>query len=168
MKITFIRHAESTHNKDRNCNQFNPGITSKAKDICIDRKKQFKDIDLVITSSLERCLETTDLLFRERSILVFATDLVRPLDFDQPCNQREDSFDEVKYEDSINFKFVEEIENIPNVRKYVLDQLLYDLSKLKIFKNIGIVTHNSFINLYRDIPIEFDYLDRYTIDILND
>ena len=73
MKIYLIRHAQAVHNITGNTALFDPDITDLGKQQCINKKEIYTDVNMVLSSTATRTLQTTSLLF---DIPVYATDLL--------------------------------------------------------------------------------------------
>jgi len=89
MKIYFIRHAQAEHNVNHNINYFDPPITSLGQQQCQNKKHLYKDVDVVLTSTSTRALQTTLTLFEEYKNK-YATDLLLEYNTGVPCNCRHD------------------------------------------------------------------------------
>lgn len=85
MKIYLIRHAQAVHNITGNTALFDPDITDLGKQQCINKKEIYTDVNMVLSSTATRTLQTTSLLF---DIPVYATDLLLEYNTGVNCNSR--------------------------------------------------------------------------------
>ena len=88
MKVYLIRHAEATHNVNNNYGIFDPQLTPKgiqqSKDKSTNNDLQY--VNLVISSTAHRTLETAKYIFPNKSI--YATDLLLEYNTGVNCNKR--------------------------------------------------------------------------------
>lgn len=125
---------------------------------------EIRDIDLVLTSSLMRCLQTTNNIFKDIDVPIFALDIIKEYPQGlQTCNRRSD-IDSLKHMfPKINFSFIEHNEDIlwNHQKEETLDELNIRIETLNDFlngideTNIAIVSHSSFICQYKDKKIAF-------------
>jgi broad specificity phosphatase PhoE len=86
MKIYLIRHAQAMHNVTGNTGLLDPEITELGKQQCLNKKENYLDVNMVISSTATRTLQTTSLLFK--NIPTFATDLLLEYNTGASCNCR--------------------------------------------------------------------------------
>ena len=120
------------------------------------------DIDLVLTSSLMRCLQTTDNIFKDINVPIIALDIIK--EFPQglhTCNRRSDIDSLKPMFPKIDFSYIESNYDTMwmNDREETLDELNLRIETFNHFlngrdeKNIAIVSHSSFIGQYKDKKI---------------
>ena len=110
MKIYLIRHAQAIHNVTGNTGLLDPEITELGKQQCFDKKENYLDVNMVISSTATRTLQTTSLLFND--IPIFGTDLLLEYNTGASCNCRLSlSEKKIQYQ-NINFEkyLVEELQ----------------------------------------------------------
>lgn len=125
---------------------------------------KLKDIDLVLTSSLSRCLQTTYNIFDDKEIPIIALDILKEFPQGlQTCNRRSDidilkplypkiDFSNITHNEDINWN-----EN----REETIDELNERIDSLKLFlknrceKNVAIVGHSSFFGQLKDNKISY-------------
>ena len=123
---------------------------------------EIKNIDLVLTSPLLRCLQTTDNIFKDINVPIIALDIIKEFPQGlQTCNRRSDIDSLKPMFPKIYFSFIEHNEDIlwnPQ-REETLDELNLRIDTFNHFlngrdeKNIAIVSHSSFIGQYKDKKI---------------
>lgn len=86
MKIYLIRHAQALHNVTGNTGLLDPEITELGRKQCLNKKENYSDVNMVISSTATRTLQTTSILFNE--VNVFATDLLLEYNTGASCNCR--------------------------------------------------------------------------------
>lgn len=165
MEIVFIRHGQAQHNREYELigekayydikNKYS-SLTEKGINQSLKRSKDedLKDIQLVLTSSLPRALETTNLIFNSQEVAVIVTDILRENDYEHICNSRR-NISEIKneYPDyEIQYVYGEEdnLENILNLsseRIIAFEKLLNSLY-MEGLNKIAIVSHNDFITSF--------------------
>jgi len=168
--LYFIRHGMAVHNVLSK--KYGSGVFySKYYQDCLlvpEGKKQSKllglqwqhksDIQLVITSPLKRCLETTHLIFSENKIPVIVLDeCIEYPQGQQYCNKRSTKNElEVLYPHYFFHNLVNVDINWHRLHNESLDELEKRIKKFNDFlynrpeRNIAIVTHTNFINLYKN------------------
>ena len=166
MKVTFFRHGEAEHNKEyesRGVNAYTD-ISLKFSNLTengiFQARARSKDHDIdefqiVITSSLPRALQTTNIMFGESdSVFIAVCDYCRELDMGHVCNSRRRKSEiEEEYPD-INTDYLSEEEDVNIGKKYEyinsfrkMKEIFRELSHIGI-KKIAVVTHNDFISRY--------------------
>lgn len=88
MKVYLIRHAQAQHNVSGNTGHFDPEITELGRQQCAENKHRYRDVNMILTSTATRTLQTTSQLFT--NISVHATDLLLEYNTGASCNQRHD------------------------------------------------------------------------------
>jgi len=167
-RLFCIRHGEGWHNVNFGLfgrkayydkEGMDPNLTEKgikqAKDLGVQWKEK-NDIELIITSPLTRCIETTKNIFGPvTNIPIISVDFVReyPASLQYSNRRKNRKVLEEKYKD---IKFVNLIGNEDilwdNNNKYeTLEQLNYRTKKFENFvlnlkeKNIALVSHSTFL-----------------------
>lgn len=74
MKIYLIRHAQAVHNVTGNTGLLDPEITELGKQQSLNKKEDYLDVNMVLSSTFTRTLQTTSILFD--NIPIFGTDLL--------------------------------------------------------------------------------------------
>ena len=123
---------------------------------------EIRNIDLVLTSPLMRCLQTTENIFKDIDVPIIAIDIIKEFPQGlQTCNRRSDIDSLKPMFPKIDFSFIEHNEDIlwnPQ-REETLDELNLRIETFNHFlngrdeKNIAIVSHSSFIGQYKDKKI---------------
>jgi len=165
-RIFLIRHGEGFHNVNYHIfgrkayyieRHMDPKLTSKGKDQALELGETWldkEDIELVISSSLTRCLETTSNIFKDMNVPIIANENIREFPMGlQYSNKRRDKWILQKEFPHISFNDVlsssDEIWN--NERYETLDELnerkrkTLEFIKNRPEKNIALVSHSSFI-----------------------
>jgi broad specificity phosphatase PhoE len=149
MDIYFIRHGESSGNKEKKIQGSSESLTKKGKKQIKELKDKFDkiDLDLVFSSDLVRCLETTNILFKDKDIPIIYSSTLREKnngDFEGG------KIDEIDWTEVNSKPFVKR--RIPNgetlleVKKRA-DDFLYLLSKINL-KKIAIVSHGTIMRMF--------------------
>lgn len=89
IKLYIMRHAESISNvAPDGTSIYDPELTMKGIEQAKHAREFFvrEQVDVVICSSLTRCLQTASLVFHDKK--VFATDILRETVTGVPCNSR--------------------------------------------------------------------------------
>ena len=86
MKLYLIRHAQAVHNVTGNTGLLDPEITELGKQQCIAKKGNYSDVNMVLSSTATRTLQTTSILFDD--VPMFATDLLLEYNTGASCNCR--------------------------------------------------------------------------------
>ncbi len=86
MKIYLIRHAQAVHNVTGNTGLLDPEITELGKQQCLRKKENYLDVNMVLSSTSTRTLQTTSILFD--NIPIFGTDLLLEYNTGASCNSR--------------------------------------------------------------------------------
>ena len=148
MEITFIRHGEAEHNVkysqygedayfDINLKIQNLQIMVLIKLIERSLDIDLEEFDIVITSSLERSLQTTDIIFGNKDILIMVSDLVRENNLNHPCNSRDDKKTICEKYPYFNVSLIDDFDDISSYKNTVdyrvenLNNLLKNLKKYK-------------------------------------
>lgn len=123
---------------------------------------EIRNIDLVLTSPLMRCLQTSENIFKDIDVPIIAIDIIKEFPQGlQTCNRRSDIDSLKPMFPKIDFSFIEHNEDIlwnPQ-REETLDELNLRIETFNHFlngrdeKNIAIVSHSSFIGQYKDKKI---------------
>lgn len=120
------------------------------------------NIELVLTSSLSRCLQTTYNIFHDTNIPILALDLLKEYPEGlQTCNRRSDVDILKPLYPKIDFSNITNNEDISwrEDREETIDELNKRINLLKEFlqnrseKNIAIVGHSSFFGQFKDNKI---------------
>ncbi len=173
--IYLIRHGMAQHNT-----LFNKyGVNIFYNPYYLDTKlveeghKQSKDlknskilnnIDLVLTSSLSRCLQTTYNIFSEKNIPIIALDILKEYPQGlQTCNRRSDIDILIPLYPQIDFSNIIHNEDIlwNEKKEETIDELNKRIKTFKNFlknrseKNIAIVGHSSFFGQFKDNKISY-------------
>lgn len=99
MEVTFIRHGEAEHNvafcERGEAVYFDPdlrnsGLTERGIDQSIKRSMDIdiSEFQVVLTSPLPRCLQTTSIIFRDSDAGIFVIESLRENDLTHICNLR--------------------------------------------------------------------------------
>ena len=166
-RLFCIRHGEGWHNVNFHLlgkkayyekEGMDPNLTEKgikqAQDLGIQWKEK-KDIELIITSPLTRCIETTKNIFGDTDIPIISVDFVReyPASLQYSNRRQNKKVLEEKYK-NINFLNLVGNEDImwDSHNKYeTLEQLNYRTKQFERFvlkleeKNIALVSHSTFL-----------------------
>lgn len=160
--IVFIRHGNAEHNVgfeeygheayyDEKYKYSQ--LTNKGEKETLDLKSKLKDLnfkfDLVLSSPLDRCIQTTNILFPHTNNIV-SCDLMRENNYDHPCNGRrlkselEILYPRIKFNiDEYDYNY---LKNIDDVQERIDE--LHDYLDKNNFKTICVVSHHSFIKEY--------------------
>lgn len=180
MEVTFFRHGESEHNiafeKVGESAYHDPSLifsslTKKGRVQAL--RKSFgldiKNFQAVITSSLPRALQTTNILFDTSETTVLVSDIVRENNLEHVCNSRKNASEiKAKYSE-FDISCLSEIDNLEGDhnklenRIKALKRILKSLFDDNIRK-IAIVSHNDFIKEFLGINYDISHCGR--IDIL--
>jgi len=149
MDIYFIRHGESLGNVEKRIQDFSEPLTNKGKKYTRILKEKLDkiDFDLIFSSDMVRCLETTDILFKDKDIPIIYSKTLGEKNNGDFEGQK---IDEIDWAEVNSKPFVER--RIPNGEtllelKKRADDFLYLLSKLNLNK-IAIVSHGSIIRMF--------------------
>jgi len=156
MKFTFVRHGFAHHNQGfleegevayRSDKYRNSYLTERGKEQA--RSAKIPDFDLVFSSPLTRCIETTRILVGDQATVYLCDGLIEtqgPF----PCNHRESLADiEVTYKNT-NSEFLsdqytpredEETIDEMKIRAYDFLNIIKEFSKIKGARSVLIVTH---------------------------
>jgi len=165
-RIFLIRHGEGFHNVNYHLfgkgayyveKYMDPKLTNKGKDQALELGETWigkEEIDLIITSPLTRCLETTTNIFKDMSVPIIANENIREFPMGlQYSNKRRDKwilqneFPHISFNDVLSSS--DEIWN--NKRYETMDELnerkrkTLEFIKHRPEKNIALVSHSSFI-----------------------
>lgn len=103
MKIYLIRHAQAMHNVTGNTGLLDPEITELGKQQCQKKKENYSDVNMVISSTATRTLQTTSILFNNVDVPIFATDLLLEYNTGASCNCRHSLSDKKFQYSNIDF-----------------------------------------------------------------
>lgn len=156
MKIYVVRHGETIENAN-NClvGRINSSLTENGIEQAKKLRKYFEDkkIDLIISSPLDRCKQTAQLISNKIPI-IYSDDLLGR-DHGEFTGMPRDSinFDEYwNYYKDIKYKKAESVKTLYNR----VAKLIEDLKKKYDDKNIIIVTHSGIIRVlyyyFKGIP----------------
>ncbi len=156
MKIYVVRHGETIENAN-NClvGRINSSLTENGIEQAKKLRKYFEDkkIDLIISSPLDRCKQTAQLISNKIPI-IYSDDLLGR-DHGEFTGMPRDSinFDEYwNYYKDIKYKNAESVKTLYNR----VAKLIEDLKKKYDDKNIIIVTHSGIIRVlyyyFKGIP----------------
>lgn len=87
MKIYLIRHGQAIHNLSGNVGILDPELTDLGYKQCEKYKPQYFDVDMVISSTSQRALQTARQLF---DCKIYATDLLLEYNTSVACNKHVD------------------------------------------------------------------------------
>lgn len=170
--VIFVRHGQAEHNvafdeygeeayyDDKYTYS---SLTTIGKEQALELRTKLKEIDFdfVLTSPLDRCIQTTNILFPNLNNIV-SNDLVRENDYNHPCNGRrlkselEKLYKRIKFDiNEYDVKFLKKVDDV----KDRIDELDIYLEKNN-FKTICIISHHSFIKKF--------FKDKYDKDVILD
>lgn len=172
-KLYLIRHGISQHNVLFNKfgkkifydeRYYDTNLTKKGHEQSLKLGTQlklnnYKDIDLILTSSLTRCLETTYNIFKDCDKPIIALDILKEYPQGlQTCNKRDYKANLIEKFPLIDFSFIKDNKDLMwnEKREETLEELVERIRYLNKFiysrpeKNIAIVSHNSFLGQYKD------------------
>lgn len=178
MKVTYFRHGHSFHNevfektRDENC-FFDPkltysSLTEEGRKECAKRALDIdlEDFQVVLTSSLPRTLQTTEILFGDKNVLIMVTDLLRENDLEHTCNTRED-LSKIKekyphFDTSLMYSEKDDLDCQSNCFLYRTRKIEEFLDRFSRdgFKKVALVTHNDFITHHLGIHQEIQHCGR--------
>ena len=130
----------------------------------LKNSKILNNIDLVLTSSLSRCLQTTYNIFSEKNIPIIALDILKEYPQGlQTCNRRSDIDILIPLYPQIDFSNIIHNEDIlwNEKKEETIDELNKRIKTFKNFlknrseKNIAIVGHSSFFGQFKDNKISY-------------
>ena len=171
--LYLIRHGIAQHNVlfDRLGKQifyderyYDTSLTNKGHEQSLNlgrklKKNNYNDIDLVLTSTLTRCLESTYNIFKDFKKPIIALDILKEYPQGlQTCNKRDFRDNLIEKYPLIDFSFVETNPDLMwnKKREESLEELVERIRYLNKFiysrpeKNIVIVSHSSFLGQYKD------------------
>ncbi|VVB79780.1 2,3-bisphosphoglycerate-dependent phosphoglycerate mutase [uncultured archaeon] len=110
MEIIIARHGETTENKKKHLsgNSNTAQLTEEGKKHAQVLKSFFRDLDLVISSPLDRAMETAKPVAEKFGLNVVSDDLLREFDFgdlDGKSEEGEAKEDLFRRREDLNFKF---------------------------------------------------------------
>ena len=168
-KLYFIRHGIAQHNilfkqfgKNAfyDTNYYDTKLTPEGHDQSLLLGKSWgkiNNIDLVLTSSLYRTLETTENIFSNTNVKIIALDILK--EFPQglhTCNKRSPKKELIQRFHTIDFSYIDtendemwsskKEETIESLNQRI--NLLNEFIKTREEDTIAIITHNSFIGQY--------------------
>ena len=110
MKIYLIRHAQAIHNVTGNTGLLDPEISELGKQQCLNEKENYSDVNMVLSSTAARTLQTASLLFE--NIPTFATDLLLEYKTGTSCNCRHSLTNQKSHYPKVDFDkyLVEELQ----------------------------------------------------------
>ena len=156
MKLYVIRHGETMENAN-NClvGRINSSLTSKGKEQAKQVSNYFKDkkIDLIVSSPLDRCKETAQIISNGVSIIY--SDKLLGRDHGKFTGKPKNSinFDEYwNYNKNIQYKKAESVKKLYNRVATLIEELKEKYQN----KNIIIVTHSGIMRVlyyyFKGIP----------------
>lgn len=148
MKVYIVRHGETMVNASNKLQgRINCGLTEDGLKQCIELRKKFEDknIDLIISSPLDRCKQTAEIL-SNGNIPIMYTEKLLGRDHGEFTGMPKES---VNFEDYWNYyknlKY-ESAENVQDLYNRAKDVLI-DLKKEYNDKNVIVVTHSGIIRV---------------------
>ncbi len=148
MKIYIVRHGETTENAN-NClvGRINSSLTQNGINQAKEVKKYFdnKDIDLIVSSTLDRCKQTAEII-ADNKIKINYTDKLLGRDHGEFTGKHRDSVDFNEY---WNYNLDIHYDKAENI-KQLYDRcasVIKNLQKEYNDKNIVIVTHSGVIRV---------------------
>ncbi len=171
VNITFVRHAQGTHNVDAlihgdSAYEFpihkDASITEKGKQQAIASRKKIENInfDYILCSSSRRCRQTLELVYPDsinREVYLF--DYLMEPQGKHICNQRDRKEKIIKEHPNWNWSFAFEDSHFENNTKEESEEDF--LNRIKLFieylkknfdnKNLLIVTHYTWIKKFSEI-----------------
>ena len=156
MKLYVVRHGETMENAN-NClvGRINSSLTSKGKEQAKQVSNYFKDkkIDLIVSSPLDRCKETAQII--SNNLPIIYSDKLLGRDHGEFTGKPRDSinFDEYwNYKKNIQYEKAESVKDLYNRVATLID----DLKEKYKDKNIIIVTHSGIMRVlyyyFKGIP----------------
>lgn len=146
MKIYIIRHAHALHNVNQDYSIYDPAITNEGYEQCFETRKYFEDVEMVISSTAVRTLQTASAIFYDKKI--YATDLLLEYNTGIPCNSRNELSEQKKWFPHVDFDAYKvsplEIENTWQDGDNRANKFLTLLNLLDC-KVVAIVSHCNFI-----------------------
>jgi len=171
MKIYLIRHAQAVHNVTGNTGLLDPEITELGKQQCLNKKENYSDVNMVLSSTATRTLQTSSILFED--VPIFASDLLLEYNTGASCNCRYSLTHQTSQYQNIDFTtyLVPELQKETTwfdgeVRAKKLVELLYNIKNNNI--TLALVSHANFIRnimtlLSKYNSLELDNCDSYII-----
>lgn len=148
MKIYVIRHGETIENAN-NClvGRINSSLTENGIKQAYQVKEKFKNkkIDLIVSSPLDRCKQTS-IIISDNKIPIIYSDSLLGRDHGEFTGKPRDTvnFDEYwNYNKNIHYKSAENIRDLYNR----VEKLILDLKEKYNDKNIIIVTHSGIMRV---------------------
>lgn len=170
MKLYIIRHAQATHNVAEDYQIFDPPLTEHGIQQAQNIQTNFNNIDLVLTSTSIRTIQTAQNIFPKHKL--YATDLLLEYNTGIPCNSRhpldiqEKTFPDVDFHSYKVAPLQHETLWHHGVER---SRRLISMLKQLNFSNVAIVSHYNFL---RHIFIELlskevllGNCDFYTIEL---
>lgn len=159
MKIYLIRHAQAIHNVTGNTGLLDPEITELGKQQCLNKREKYLDVNMVISSTSTRTLQTTSLFFDD--IPIYATDLLLEYNTGASCNCRNSLTQQKLLYPNIDFEtfFVPELHKETTwIDGEARAKKVIDL--LKKIKNdnivLALVSHANFIRNIMALSLKYD------------
>ncbi len=156
MKLYVVRHGETMENAN-NClvGRINSSLTSKGKEQAKQVSNYFKDkkIDLIVSSPLDRCKETAQII--SNGVPIIYSDKLLGRDHGEFTGKPKNSinFDEYwNYNKNIQYKKAESVKKLYNRVATLIEELKEKYQN----KNIIIVTHSGIMRVlyyyFKGIP----------------
>tara|TARA_R100000750_G_C2335763_1_gene92004 strand:+ start:491 stop:1006 length:516 start_codon:yes stop_codon:yes gene_type:complete len=146
MKIYIIRHAQGLHNVNGDYSIYDPALTPEGFNQCNNVKDNFKDVEMIFSSTAVRTLQTASTIFPNK--IIYATDLLLEYNTGIPCNSRNDLVKQAEYFPHVNF----EAYRVKPLEKEVTWQdgdirakKFESILRLLDYDTIAIVSHCNFI-----------------------
>lgn len=148
MKLYVVRHGETIENSnDCLCGRINSSLTEKGKEQAKQVKKYFenKSIDLIVSSPLERCKQTAQIISDNRIPIIYSDSLLgRDHGEFTGIHKSLINFDEYwNYNKNIQYKSAESVRDLYDRVAKLVD----DLKTKYNDKNIIIVTHSGVLRV---------------------
>lgn len=157
MKLYVVRHGETLENSNNClCGRINSGLTEKGKLQALEVREYFKNknIDLIVSSPLDRCKETS-MILADNKISIIYSDKLLGRDHGEFTGMHKSliDFDEYwNYNKNVQYKSAESVRTLYDRVSSLVDYLKKEYSD----KNIIIVTHSGILRVlyyyFKGIP----------------
>lgn len=148
MRVYIVRHGETMVNASNKLQgRINSGLTEEGLKQCVELRKKFEDkkIDLIVSSPLDRCKQTAEILSNGKIPVVY-TEALLGRDHGEFTGMHRDSINFEEYWNYYLNKKYEKAENIQDLYNRAKDVLL-DLKKDYDDSDIIVVTHSGIIRV---------------------
>jgi broad specificity phosphatase PhoE len=103
MRVYLIRRAESTHDVTLNISELDPPLTSNGISQCASYTLPQETVNLILTSTSSRAIQTAKNIFANSNLPIYATDLLLEFNTGAPCNNRKDMTTQMAEFPDVNF-----------------------------------------------------------------